>query len=180
MSYELERGVPETDQCATQGSPVTLLFDGYYLKLLISGKVDAAWHARSGIPKDDWFYYAKEQQRKADVGPIPEGDYWIRPDQVAPVGFARDSWGNYRITIHYFPKTETFGRGGFFIHGGKTFGSRGCIDLAQYMDMFINKLRELFFNVEVPDPGGGGLIQGFQNCHIPLSVKYDAEYVGMP
>ena len=38
------------------------------------------------------------------------------------------AWGNYRITIHPFTTTETYGRGGFFIHGGDQLGSAGCID----------------------------------------------------
>jgi len=179
MAYESERGNPSTDQCAAQDGFVTLLFDGYYLKLLIDGQVDAAWHARSGVPKDDWFNYTPGQQRKGDEGPIPAGEYWIRPDQISVPGIAPDSWGNFRITIHYFPKTETFRRGGFFIHGGKTFGSKGCIDLAMYMDSFVGKMKELFFGSEVPDPVAG-LIRGYSNCYIPLTVKYAKEYVAVP
>ena len=99
MAYESERGNPSTDQCAAQDGFVTLLFDGYYLKLLIDGQVDAAWHARSGVPKDDWFNYTPEQQRKGDEGPIPAGEYWIRPDQISVPGIAPDSWGNFRIII---------------------------------------------------------------------------------
>lgn len=183
MTYESERGDPSTDQCAIGDARgyVTLLFDGFYLKLLKDGKVDAAWHARSGIPNGDWFDYTPDRQKQKDEGPIPAGEYWIQPDQIATPSVGRDSWGNFRITIHYFPATYTFNRGGFFIHGGKTFGSKGCIDLAQYMDAFVQKIKTYFFGkVEVPDRDGGGLIPGYSSCYIPLTVKYAADKVAMP
>ncbi|MEZ5601109.1 MAG: DUF2778 domain-containing protein [Candidatus Competibacteraceae bacterium] len=76
-------------------------------------------------------------------GPIPQGIYWIRPDELddnwlncrLSDRFA-NAWGRYRISIHPFT-TETFGRGGFFIHGGATPGSAGCIDLTNHMDRFV-------------------------------------------
>jgi len=78
MAYESERGTPANAQCVCAQSQASLLFDGFYLKVLIGGKVDSAWHARSGLPDDDgWFDYTKEQQGKPDVGPIPEGGYWV-------------------------------------------------------------------------------------------------------
>lgn len=84
MAYESERGMPTTDQCTWSNSPTTLLFDGFYLKLLIAGVVvDSAWHARSGLPDaDGWFNYAKARHAKSDVGPVPAGKYWILPSQT--------------------------------------------------------------------------------------------------
>jgi hypothetical protein len=42
------------------------------------------------------------------------------------------------------PETETYGRGGFFIHGGSVPGSAGCIDLWTHMESFATDLeREL-------------------------------------
>ena len=46
------------------------------------------------------------------------------------------AWGSHRITIHPFDSTHTFGRGGFFIHGGTMPGSAGCIDLTSGMPRF--------------------------------------------
>jgi RHS repeat-associated protein len=67
-------------------------------------------------------------------GPIPEGRYTINPSEISPAGFFRRhldprDWGKYRVPAHPDPGTETLGRAGFFIHGGKTPGSAGCIDV---------------------------------------------------
>ena len=182
MAYEAERSVPTLDQCSANGASASLLFDGFYLKFLINGAVDCAWHARSGIPDGDgMFIYTPEQQALADVGPVPAGKYWILPSQIAKVSWGNSSWGNYRITIHYLPLTDTKNRGGFFIHGGDKFGSRGCIDLAQYIDSFIAKINLLYFGrEEVPETEGGGMKPGYTSCHLPLTVQYGAPKVAMP
>ena len=70
-----------------------------------------------------------------------------------------NAWGRYRISIHPFTTTETFGRGGFFIHGGATPGSAGCIDLTNHMDRFVADLRR-----EVGT--------STQTCQIHLEVLY--------
>lgn len=80
-----------------------------------------------------------------DKGPIPPGTYWIKPKEMSKAtiyrrmsnfvrGFSDDSsygsdWGDWRITLHPDASTDTFGRNGFFIHGGKQKGSKGCIDI---------------------------------------------------
>jgi hypothetical protein len=70
----------------------------------------------------------------------------------------RSAWGNYRIIIHPYPTTETFGRGGMFIHGGDTPGSAGCVDLWDAMDTFVQDLHtEIGTNTD---------------CMIPLRVNY--------
>lgn len=71
---------------------------------------------------------------------------------------SRQAWGNYRLTIHPYPGTVTHARGGFFIHGGATPGSAGCIDLTMYMDHFVEKLIQE--------------LKGLPACHIPLNVRY--------
>jgi hypothetical protein len=184
MAYETERGDPQTDQCATTYndgvSNMSLLFDGYYLKMLVTDQVDTAWIARSGLPDENgWFNYTVAAQQISNTGPIPAGSFWVQVDQLSPVYNFLDSWGNYRLTIHYFATTVTYGRGGFFIHGGKTFGSKGCIDLAQYIDSFAQKLSSLFQS-EVANKEGGGMIPGLSNCYLPLNVQYAADYVAMP
>ncbi|MCP5528182.1 MAG: DUF2778 domain-containing protein [Verrucomicrobiales bacterium] len=50
------------------------------------------------------------------------------------------AWGDYRLTIHPYPGTNMGNRGGFFIHGGKTLDSAGCIDLAGSMNRFVADL----------------------------------------
>jgi hypothetical protein len=68
------------------------------------------------------------------------------------------SWGDFRLTIHPFRTTDTFCRGGFFIHGGSTPGSIGCIDLTTHMNRFVADL--------------GRLVGSSNNCQIHLTVDY--------
>jgi len=46
------------------------------------------------------------------------------------------AWGNHRIAIQPSKGTNTFGRGGFYVHGGAVRGSHGCIDLTTNMGDF--------------------------------------------
>ena len=87
----------------------------------------------------------------------------IRPDELATrpsaLEFWRGSWneaawGEQRITIHPRHQTATLGRGGFFIHGGTTWGSAGCIDLTYGMASFSK------------------VIGALAGCHIPMTVNY--------
>ena len=116
-----------------------------------------------------------------DVGPIPEGEYWIMPKQIGlPSLFAQQTWENYRITIHHYRMTNTYGRGGFFIHGGATFGSKGCIDLAWGMDLFVHKLTEIFPNRLIGDPIFSANWKFTSDSYIPLTVKYVSASVDLP
>ena len=113
--------------------------------------------------------------------PIPKGKYWIQPSELWTRGTFNNSalciaslfldktcdeviaghkaaWGDQRVTIHPYAKTEVGERGGFFIHGGATFGSAGCIDLAGGMGGFVEHVNGL-------------LGKGTANCHIDLEVK---------
>lgn len=123
--------------------------------------------AVSGKPNEKkQFDYSSAHQSTPYKGPIPEGAYWIQPDQLwennpvkAAMGITpRASWGNYRITIHPYPGTKTYNRGGFFIHGGAVPGSAGCIDLTAYMDKFVNEMKKE--------------LEGLPKCYIPLTVRY--------
>ena len=71
-----------------------------------------------------------------DKGPIPEGTYIINPGEITEVSGvrylarnARGDWGHFRVPLHPLSGTETFGRDGFFIHGGRLPGSAGCVDV---------------------------------------------------
>lgn len=164
--YAAERYDPTLPYCAGK---IELRFDGEKLKLsgilYRSIPFSAEFNAVSGLPdKNKSFDYSVESQKKKDRGPIPEGKYWIRPDEFWENAsyklWAKDSsWGNYRITLHPFKKTETYGRGGFFIHGGSTPGSKGCVDLTGEMDKFFNTVKTL--------------IEDNSTCHIELSVIYE-------
>lgn len=50
--------------------------------------------------------------------------------------------GEYRIFLKPESGTNTYGRDGFFIHGGEFFGSNGCIDLAGNMATFAERFEE--------------------------------------
>ena len=82
-------------------------------------------------------------ERRAD----PRRRYWLDPSQLVDLRERwlysiryETAWGTHRITIHPFDSTHTFGRGGFFIHGGTSAGSAGCIDLVDQMADFARRL----------------------------------------
>lgn len=49
-------------------------------------------------------------------------------------------WGSHFVRMHPLAGTETFGRHGFYIHGGRGPGSIGCIDIGGNMANFVDKL----------------------------------------
>lgn len=66
--------------------------------------------------------------------PIPPGEYLVKLDEVSKAGWMREhldwrDWGKYRAPMHPDGKTDTHGRSGFFLHGGKRPGSAGCVDV---------------------------------------------------
>lgn len=68
-------------------------------------------------------------------GPIPPGDYAINVPELSDPGIIhgilrqfRGDWGDWRVPVHPLPRTQTYGRSGFFLHGGRFKGSAGCID----------------------------------------------------
>lgn len=125
-----------------------LFFDGFHLRLT-GGSQRYHYPATSGKPLTPHrFDYSLAHQRLADTGPIPEGTYRLdleerdRDRLDGPISPPSDAPSEpRRIDLHPLPTTETYGRGGFFIHGGTTPGSAGCIDLTDHMDQFLADLR---------------------------------------
>ncbi len=155
--YAAERYDPSLAMC----SSLELFFNGSKL-IMKGGSKEYSYSAASGKPtKDGKFIYTKEAQKSSFTGPIPEGVYWINPDQLWTNRWyklaSEDAWGKYRVTIHPFTTTETYRRGGFFVHGGKVLGSAGCIDLTSHIDTFVSDLQK------------EGAIK---KCQIHLTVKY--------
>src|SRR5690606_25253592 len=74
-----------------------------------------------------------------------------------PFPFNEASWGESRIELTPDSGTNTFGRSGFFIHGGDMPGSAGCIDLLAEESDFMDYIRG------VGQP-------------VTLTVEYDANY----
>lgn len=112
------------------------------------------------------FMKQKEAGKFKEVGPTPPGFYTTGPLEsregklmkfsavnswwnwftgkldTSKGGFQDDTewskiaWGNYRMPLIPKKSTDTFGRSGFYIHGGSIAGSHGCIDLGDDMDDF--------------------------------------------
>jgi hypothetical protein len=157
--YADERYDPALGVC----SDIELKFDGKYLRMLIGNGDSYHYPAVSGIPgKYGRFDYSVAAQMAGPGGPIPEGEYWVNPEEIWENAWYKrgsyDSWGDYRLTIHPHTTTVTYKRGGFFIHGGKVFGSIGCIDLAYSINAFVADIRKRV---------------GQRECQIPLTVDYE-------
>jgi hypothetical protein len=138
----------------------SLRFDGAKLTLQENGRPIKSWPAVSGRPGTQ----GQQHQIWMGHGPLPHGDYAISVDEIQQIenwedvigrlDFAgitnwrggRPSWGNYRAWLTPKPGTQTYGRGGFAIHGGSDPGSAGCIDLTDEMDEFVDMMRALGHN----------------------------------
>lgn len=122
------------------------VFDGKTLTVYNGGEKIAQWAGVSGKPG----YQSAEYQNKKDTGPIPAGIYVARKkdfqnrDDYGPIKKytswpgGEHGWGKYRVWLEPSKETNTFGRGGFSVHGGEEPGSAGCIDLTWQMDNFAN------------------------------------------
>jgi RHS repeat-associated protein len=128
------------------GSNLTARDDG--------GNITNTWPATSGLPGT-----TAADQSKGNKGPIPEGnwavdssksnyDKWYKIDWGNP-----DSWGDVRTLIEPQGGTNTYGRDQMYIHGGKTPGSLGCIDLTNNNNDFHDWLNN-------------------QSSIVPLTVRY--------
>lgn len=162
---ELPERMPAFPAC----SPTTnLRFDGRTL-VLTSVTLLKTYTAASGKRGPN---FSLKAQQDRNLGTIPAGSYWIDPEQmwtasrlekqfdgITYLGFYTAAWGLHRITIHPLPSTQTYGRGGFFIHGGTHIGSAGCIHLlGTGMDEFLANLKTA--------------LGGLPRCSVPLIVKY--------
>jgi len=71
-----------------------------------------------------------------DKGPIPVGNYYLFTKNITNPGVIGDiarnlrgDWGDWRVPLDPTKGTKTYGRDGFFLHGGSYSGSAGCIDV---------------------------------------------------
>lgn len=104
-------------------------FDGSSVRVFNDdGTLALKCSATSGKPGSN-----PAQQGSVGVGPIPKGTYLIYPEEFSGGPgihtIIRDlfgNWGTWRIPIHPVPgQTNTYGRSGFFFHGG---GMQGAQD----------------------------------------------------
>ena len=112
-----------------------ILFDGSRVTISDdSGKEVLNCSATSGVPG-----YYPGQMWVRDFGPIPEGLYFLDPSpgQMSYVEglrrLGRDiiagDYGRIRVPLTPAEGTNTFGRDGFYLHGGRREGTKGCIDV---------------------------------------------------
>jgi hypothetical protein len=78
---------------------------------------------------------------------VPPGSYTFNPADISETTWRRKllpaDWGQFRVTLAPDPLTETFGRSGFFLHGGETPGSAGCIDVGSADRVLFPILKQL-------------------------------------
>lgn len=74
--------------------------------------------------------------KRRNKGPVPSGKYNIKTDDLTNPGIlgdiarnTRGDWGDWRAPLSPTGDTDTFGRDGFFMHGGMQKGSAGCVDV---------------------------------------------------
>jgi len=74
---------------------------------------------------------------ESNHGPIPPGIYNLKISEISQPSRLGDiarylrsleDWGSFRVPLTPGPFSDTFGRSGFFLHGGRWPGSAGCID----------------------------------------------------
>jgi len=119
----------------------SIYFDGSYIRVFDDeGRMVLRCRGTTGKKGT-----APQNQNAINVGPIPTGHYFALPEEFSGGGmraFMRDlfgNWGTWRVPLHPFPGTNTFGRTGFFIHGGEHPGSAGCINI-QHCDQELHNL----------------------------------------
>ncbi|XPV75159.1 MAG: RHS repeat-associated core domain-containing protein [Desulfovibrio sp.] len=88
-------------------------------------------------------------QKSQGHGPIPSGKYTLKPNEISEVNdlqypFRRlnGDWGHGRVPLHPQEDTKTHGRSGFYIPGGDTPGSAGCIDIGSKDRDFFKKVNK--------------------------------------
>lgn len=136
---------------------IRLEFDGVTLQAVNTntGSVVDSWAAISGRPGSQ----SESFSNIPDTGPIPSGSWSITTSSiinmddlslwrqvasetglVSPRGGV-SSWGNTFVRIEAADGTETYGRSGFYLHGGAHAGSAGCIDLVGGNDAFFEFIK---------------------------------------
>ena len=103
-------------------------------------------------------------------GPIPSGNYFIDTTKVSQLGLWQTlkrnrpfggggDWGNWNAPLTPTATTNTYGRGGFYIHGGMIPGSAGCIDVGG--GLFGNDATKQLLRDIMADP----------DKHVPVTVR---------
>ncbi len=128
----------EYNRIPTEGC--MLDFNGKKADAYRNGVQEFTIPAMSGLPECQ----SVNDFDKVSCGPIPPGLYTVNKNNAQTISWwdnllgereigawpgGRESWGDYRMWITPRAGTNTYGRGGFSIHGGDYPGSLGCIDV---------------------------------------------------
>ncbi|MDP3928489.1 MAG: hypothetical protein Q8R57_05665 [Bacteroidota bacterium] len=126
----------------------------------VAGRADN----QSGTPT---FNYSEDNQKKGGIGGLPSGLYYINKSELQLIADrstydamkgvvgggswpgGENSWGRQRWWLKTDDKTTSdklaeYNRSGFTIHGGGTWGSAGCVDLANGMTDFTREIMSRF------------------------------------
>ena len=159
-----------TTTTVIKGVKFGLVFNGTALTQLREDGTTRTLPAVSGRVSG-WGEVHPGQQGDRNRGPIPEGQYSFTPADIQTIG-ARDrvlglfnrgawpgstyAWGKQRAFLTPSPGTNTRGRSGFSIHGGRQPGSAGCIDLCDMVSVFFGEIPrnagEIPVDVDYSDP----------------------------
>jgi RHS repeat-associated protein len=162
------------------------LFDGKNLTLISDNgkrrRVVAVIPAVSGKPGST----GRDSNRR-DYGPLPNGEYYLDPREIGRsswLPFGNDyfpfwgDWENCRVALHPKRRTNTFGRSGFFIHGGTEMGSAGCIDVGPNDERVIDLVQVwgggasmTVIVLLIPTSG----VPGSPNHAVPWGGRHDAD-----
>ena len=138
-------------------------FDGKTFAVYYGTEKIKSWPAVSGRGKTSQdsrptVCQTPKYQSCNHVGPTPAGTYYISQneiefaDNIESGDFEHNSpkyskknargnrggWGDFRVLLVPDKSTNTYGRSGMYIHGGKWRGSAGCIDLTSNVNDFMN------------------------------------------
>jgi RHS repeat-associated protein len=109
---------------------------------------------RGPIPEGRYYFNPKNIQEYADIAPAEAAAGYVPFVKLGPWPGGRVAWGDYRVELTADPKTNTYGRSGFYIHGGSTPGSAGCIDLCdrdyQFFSAVGRSSEEILVEVDYP------------------------------
>ena len=138
------------------GNNPLLMVDPWGLDFVVAGRGVANLYADSGDLRASYNYTSglggATDPSERNKGPLPPGRYTLDPKEISEGGFFRSllgDWGKYRAPLKPVVGTNTYGRDGFFMHGGAKPGSKGCIDLGSGDEDFFSRVRGLKDPVDV-------------------------------
>ncbi len=151
----------DTREASGQGDNISLYFDGNRLHIIDKSTGRGVYNTIAYSGRGDGMNNPASQNQKS-IGPIPQGNYSFQMSNIQTISTLDNvagsvggllgqkwggwpggtySWGDTRVFLTPSEYTNTYGRGGFSIHGGYSPGSAGCIDLVGNNNAFFNALQ---------------------------------------